>query len=475
VQERRHFEVLSLGPTGRLAGNGGTRAVAWQHSPVLRVALVAAMCALAGMAAASRYQVEVVGVAGGLLLLTFICVRPDLYVVVLAGMLLVPYTWSPAFKGAPYPAILLLALPGAGAAVAALTLTGRLRLHALDYLVMAVFLSVLASEVVNDSGIPILSTHTVSHNEAEVILLPYFAFRLILTAWPRVIDKLPGGLMIAGCGLSLMAIIEELAHSNLFAHSGLNNPELAVWEQTFLRAGGVRADAAMGHPIALGSFLLIPLVFAFGKRRWGVFLLLAVGEALTLSRGPYLAVLVSLLLCGILTKRVGRYLVLVSAVAVLALFVGPVRNSVSSSFEGGTSEQKTADYRSELISTSLDKLTFWGNTAGDTSELYAQRGRFTLHDVTSEFALISGRQGVPGLAIWIGFLVAFVYVIREARRRSDELLLLLGVVLVGEWVTLLSVALITSFQYAFWLTVAMTAVRLTGLPRRSGTLAVSHG
>jgi hypothetical protein len=428
---------------------------------LLGLLVVMAASVVAGAADASHYQIYVLALFGIAVMVAFVCISPKLFGITLVAMLLVPYTWSPTLRTAPLPAIMFFALPGGIAGAVVLIRRGQLRLGVLDYLVASIFISALLSEIITPSGEGILGAHTLSHNEVEVILLPYLAFRLILTAWPSVITKLPHALMITGAGLAIFAIWEELTHANLFAHSSLNNPALAVWEGSYPRAGGVRADATMGHPIALGSFLIIPLMFAFARRRWRLFALIAVGEALTLSRGPYIAAIATLLLYSILTRRVGRLWVLVTVIGVLALFIGPVRNSVTNSFQTGTREQKNANYRSDLLGTSLGSLTLWGNPIGKTSELYAHRGESNLPDVTSELALMSGRQGVLGLTIWVGFLTAFAYIIREARRRSDPLLLVLGVALVGEWVTLLSVALITSFQYAFWLTVAMAAVRLS--------------
>jgi hypothetical protein len=219
----------------------------------------------------------------------------------------------------------------------------------------------------------------------------------------------------------------------------------------------------MGHPIALGSFLVIPLVFALAQRRWRLFATLAVGEALTLSRGPYIAALAALLLYSVLTRRAGRLAVLFAAVGTLALFIGPVRSTVSNSFQAGTAEHANADYRSALLTTSINSLTLWGKPSGETTELYGST-QTNLSDVTSELALIAGRQGLPGLLIWLGFLAAFIYLIREGKRRNDPLLLVLGTALVGEWIALLSVALITTFQDAFWLTVAMAAARLSQRP-----------
>ena len=420
-----------------------------------------ALSVMVGAAEASRFQTLVLALAAAAVIATFACARPNLFGVALVAMLFVPYTWSPTIRNASTPVMVLFALPAGLAGAALIVRRGRLRLCVLDYLVVALFASVLLSEIVTLSTIGILGARALSHDELQVIVLPYVAFRLIFAAWPRVIPRIPYALIITGAGLSLFAVWEELNRTNILAHSSLNNPQLALWEASYPRAGGIRVDATMGHPIAFGSFLVIPLVLAFAQRRWGLFALIALGEALTLSRGPYVAAIAALLLFSILTRRIGRLWVLLAAIGVLALFVGPVRSAVTNSFQAGTAEQRNATYRSELLSTSLTSLTLWGKPTGETSEVYGSQGQSALTDVTSEFALLSGRQGVLGLTIWIGFLAGFAYTIREARKRRDPLLLIFGVALVGEWVALLSVALITSFQSAFWLTVALTAARLS--------------
>jgi len=218
----------------------------------------------------------------------------------------------------------------------------------------------------------------------------------------------------------------------------------------------------MGHPIAFGSFLLIPIVFAFAQRRWHIFGLCLIGEALTLSRGPYIAVIAVLALFSILTGRTGRLWIAAAILCVLALFVAPVQTTISQSFEGGTEANTNAVYRSELLKASLAAPTLLGNPTPQASSLYGHPGQFQLSDVTSEFALMAGRQGLVGLAIWLGVLVAFAGVVIAGRSRGDPLLLTLGVILIGEWISLLSVALITSFGYVFLLIMAMAATRLSG-------------
>jgi hypothetical protein len=435
-----------------------------------KAVLLFIVCLMVGAATAGHYQLAVVALFWIVTVTVFAYVRPTFVFMALITMLLVPYTWSPMFNNAPLPAIMLLALPAGLAGAAFLIQTGRLQLCILDYLVLAIFMSAVLSEVA--SGGSVFGSSALAHNEVVVILLPYVAFRAILTAWPVILSRLPAALTFTGVGLSFLAIWEEITRANLFTHSALNNPALAQWAVAYPRAGGVRADATMGHPIALGSFLVIPLLIAFAQRRWVTFAIIAVGEALTLSRGPYIAAIIALILYSALTHRLRRLWLIAALVGSLALFIGPVRGSVSNSFESGSNEQSSADYRSKLLGTSLHSVTVWGKPGGETSELFANSGVSRLHDITSEFALLAGRQGIVGLCIWVLFLAAVIYVIIEAQRRKDLLLLLLGVGLVSEWIALLSVALITSLQYVFWLLIATTAVRLTqarGLNNQSST------
>ncbi len=441
-----------------------------EHEPRtwLRVSMVlfavAAVSIALGTITASSYQILALAIIGAMVIIFTATMRPDLFGVLLIMTLFVPYTWSPTIAGGIAPIMVLFALPAAIAAITVLVVTGHHKLTIYDYLVMALFVGVLLSSVAR--GYPIFGSHTLARQVAIQILLPYFAFRAIIAAWPSTLRRLPIALIMTGVGLSLLAFWEELRGGTLFVHSALNNPALAQWAINYPRGGGVRAQATMGHPIALGSFLVIPLVLAFMTRRWLLFTLIALGEAFTLSRGPYIAAIVAVLICGFLTKRAGRLSAIVAALVILALFVGPVRNSVTNSFQAGTVENANANYRSQLLTTSLSSLTLWGTPTAESDELFGHQGQFTLSDVTSEPALMSGRQGIVGLSIWLGFLAAFAYTIREARKRGDLLLLGLAVALVGEWVTLVSVSLITSFQYAFWLTLAMTAAQLSTGPRQ---------
>lgn len=313
----------------------------------LRILAAVILSIIVGAVVTGHYGLVVVAAVGAIGVAAIACIRPTIFGVALIAMLLVPYTWSPTVTSVPVTVVVLFALPAGIAAgiIVILDKSRRLKLCVLDYLVFGLIFSAFLSEIATAGG-GILGKDTLSRGEIEAILLPYLSFRLIFVSWPRLIPKIPNTLIIVGVGLSLIAIWEELTRTNIFAHSNLNNPNLASWAVEYPRGGGVRATATMGHPIALGSFLLIPLVFAFAQRRWKPFMLIAAGEALTLSRGPYIAVLVALLLYAALTQRIGRLGMVLVAIAILAFFVGPIRDSVSNSFQGGTVEQANANYRS---------------------------------------------------------------------------------------------------------------------------------
>lgn len=420
---------------------------------------VAGIVAALGTGAAlvsTSYHSLIVVVYATVILAVLAARWPEKFIVGLVLLLLFPYTWSPTTVSGALPPLILVALPAGLLAAIRLTLRGHLRMNILDWLVCAVVASAFVSEV--GAG----ATHRYSQDLLEGLLIPYFAFRLIMTAWPNTISRLPSALMVTGVCLSGIALWEVLHGSNLFSYSSLTNPNLAQWAVNYPRAGGIRAEATMGHPIALGAFLLIPLVFAYMQRRYWLFTACIAGEVLTLSRGPYIAVIAALVLGSAVTGRLRRVWVAAAVIGALVAIVAPLQNTISESFRSGTEANANASYRSSLLETSLSSSTLLGNPTPKASSLYGHAGQFQLSDVTSEFALLAGRQGLVGLTIWVAFLVAFGYVIRVGQRRDDALLIALGVILVGEWIALLSVALITSFAATFLLIVAMTAARLSG-------------
>ena len=82
---------------------------------------------------------------------------------------------------------------------------------------------------------------------------------------------------------------------------------------------------------------------------------------MTLSRGPWIAAIVAVLLYASLTRGLHRVWLIAVALLIVGLFVGPVRHVVSASFQSGTVEQANASYRTQLIGSAFHSLTAVGN------------------------------------------------------------------------------------------------------------------
>lgn len=426
------------------------------NSPRMQIALAGAVAMCLGVAVAVEATVDVVLVlVGGAAIAVLAALRPMALAVLLGGMFLFPYTWSPASLPLAQP-VVLVALPAGLLAAAIIVRRGALRLNILDCCVIAIVGSAFLSELATGGN------HLLTQHLVKTFLLGYLAYRLIFTCWPEMHERMELVLLWVGVVLSLLAIWEEVRGASPFANSSLTNPALANHAITYLRAGAVRAEATFGQPIAFGSFLIIPIVIAFARRRWTLFVLLAVAEVLTLSRGPYVAAIVAVFLFAAVTRHVGRVTVVAVAAVLVALFVGPVSHTLSASFSTGTTEAANAAYRSHLLETSLSNASFWGTPMVNSSQLFTTGGTFQLSDVTSQIALMVGEQGLAGLTIWLVLLFGLARTIQVGLRRRDQMLIVLGVALVGEWVSLMSVALITTFEYAFVMVLALAASRLSG-------------
>lgn len=409
-------------------------------------AVAASVVVGAGVVERPRDTVVVAAVLGGMALAA---TCPAWFGAGIVVGLLFPYVWSPNVAGGPTPPVVLFAYPGAAVGALVLLRRGRLRANWCDVLVVGLAVSAFVSETMTSQG----HRYTVELLKAGV--LPYAAFRLVFAAWPSAMRKLPEAVMWVGVAASAIALFEVVAGGNPFLH-GPVNPTLARWAVNFYRGGLIRPAATFGHPIALGAFLVVPIVIAFARRRWRLLAVLAVGELLTLSRGPWIAAILAVLLYASLTEGFHRVWLLAVVLIVVGLFVGPVRHVVSASFQSGTVEQANAEYRTELIGSTLGSLTVWGNPTPDTQSSYLL-SQLTPTDIASEPALMASKQGVGGLLLWLGLLAALVVATVAAWRRRDYLLLSLAVAALGLWIAMLSVALITTLAATFWLVVACVA------------------
>jgi hypothetical protein len=376
--------------------------------------------------------------------------RPGWVPACASAVLVLPYVWSPSFHGAVVTPIIPVA------AVAGLVglATVRLRPTLIDLPVLAlVVLPGLSAYMIGES-------RNLFQYGLLNIAVPYVGFRIFFAAHPGVLRRLPGAVLWTGVPIAVLALIEAYTGFNVASVGGhFVNADLEQWTQSYTRGGLVRAQATFGHPIALGCFLVMPLAFAVLKRRWALLFLFSVAEIVTFSRGPYVTGLLAVIaLLVIFGQGARRVLALVSVLAALLAFAGPVKTVVRESYSAGSEAQANFAYRQALLSESFHGVTLFGDPVPQsrTDELFAG-SQFT--DVTSYLALTIRRLGLLGLIAWVGVLATALLATIGAVRRSDDLATTFGVIVGAWWIALLSVSLITNFQFAFWLVLAALATR----------------
>ena len=356
----------------------------------------------------------------------------------------IPYTWSRSAGASVIAYPLLMAVVLSCASIPRLNGL-KLRPGILDWLVLAIVLDVGLSEALTGLGYSLLQ------HEVLNILIPYAGVRLFLTAYPECLEQLPKAFLTVGVLAVSYALYQELIGGDPAGKlAPLYNPVLARWTGVLMRGGELRAPSSFSQPIAFGSFLVVPAVFAFAQRRWMTLCIVLLGIGLTFSRGPYIVVILSLVLIAILRGRLTRLGIVLALTVIVASQVGPVSHVISNSFTAGTLENQNASYRSKLLSTSLEHLSVVGTPIpqNETGNLLIGQG---LPDLTSYLAVTVVRTGAIGLILWVALVGYLGRLFMRARSLKDETLGIMTVGMIGLWLSLLSVSLITNFQYVVWI------------------------
>ena len=383
---------------------------------------------------------------------------PRLAVVLGLGLMALPYAWSPDVSVITLTPALVVSAVWIG--VSLVQGSRPFCWHSIDLAVAAYVVAPAISALI--VGQPLgLFLYTVVN-----VATPYLALRLYVSRSDlRTAEFLPPTLIGIGCAVSVLAIIEVVLGYNPTVEV-LTNPSLSQWTQEATRAGFVRAQASFGHPIALGTFLLIPVGFAAawpGKRRWWTLAILLPAVLLTFSRGPWIGLIVTFALV-IGTERAirGRFLQVLSLVLIAGLaawFIGPVQEVIRQTFAPGTIEAGNAAYRSQLIEATFRHMTLAGTPVSQSQTTYLIPG---FEDVTSNLALTALRTGVLGLFAWIAIAGLAVRSLIRALRKRDRELRAMSIVVITQFVVLAAVSLITNYQYFFWFSVALLATYEAG-------------
>ena len=376
---------------------------------------------------------------------------PRSAIVVGLALMAAPYTWSPSFSSITLAPALVVAAVWIG--VSLIQGTSSLRWHPIDLAVATYVAAPAISALIVGRPYDLFFTTFVN------VLVPYAAMRLFISREDRrPADFVAPAAIGIGCGVAGLALMEVVLGHN--PTTGLlTNPDLVQWTDETTRAGFVRAQASFGHPIALGTFLLIPIGFAMawpGRRFWWTLVVLLPALLFTFSRGPWIGLVVTFVLIlateTAMRGRLLKVLGLVLTVGMAAWLIGPVQEVIQQTFAPGTVEGGNAAYRSQLLEATFNNMTLVGTPVSQAETTYLLPG---FVDLASNLALTALRTGILGLIAWFTIAALAVRSLVRSIRVHDAKLRAVSIVVITQCVVLVTVSLITNYQYWFWFAVAL--------------------
>lgn len=305
------------------------------------------------------------------------------------------------------------------------------------------------------------------------VLIPYYAISRSVRDAKSFRDVLMS-FVIAAMLASLVGIFEFLRHWILYSSAG--SALGVVWEPGYLSRGDfLRASATSGQSIILGYVIAIAIGFFWTLRRFvskkhvyvcGLLLLIA-GIISPLSRGPWVGLIVMLLVFLMLGEKPFR------SMSKLALLAFPLGIALMFTDAGqkvidylpfvGTVDEKNVTYRQLLFETSyqiiLDNPLF-GSTDYLLHMEELRQGQGII-DLVNTYLIVGLNTGLVGLGLYVLFFgLAMLAAHRQLLRLpfSDETRVLgqgLLAVLVGALATIATVSPIFHVPLLLWSLSAM--------------------
>ena len=314
-------------------------------------------------------------------------------------------------------------------------------------------------------------------------LLPYFVISRFCTTRERIMDSL-GAILIAGMILSIVATFEHakgwLLYETIHSYWDLP-PTFTVF---LLRDDVLRAVGPVGHSLVLGHLLVICLGLAgiflrqlSKPRSLALFAILLMGMYSTVSRGPWVAGAIVLLMMGVFHPRAGRYylsLVGIGALVVGAIAVSPWAEKVVNllPFVGNT-DQSTVDYRQQLLETTfflVGQNPLFGSVTVLEQMEHLRQGQGII-DLVNVYADIALTFGLIGLTFFVLFFVTamgsalYTQALGPKRdRKAVELVGFSSMAMFGSMVTLVGISNFATVPLTYTAMVALL-VAMSRLPR----------
>lgn len=335
-------------------------------------------------------------------------------------------------------------------AVAALSILAnrlaRIRLHAVDLVLLLVYVVTLAAMV------PGLTTIHQGYTFSQWLLAYWFA-RIAAEAFG--IRRLATVLALAFPVTAVTMVVEWVSGTNPWhTFMAVDNAAFHEWSALQSRGGVLRAEGPFGHSIAAGSVLAVAAILTLDAKlpvvlRVQSIAVMAIGIGLTISRISMITAALGITLTIIATRssltRRARILTLGALIAVATVTLVLLRDVFAIS---GAEAANSASYRYWLLDLlpTLNPVGYAAsynhNTAGTTS--FGSFG--SVDSAVLFFALTHG--WIPAV-IMLGLMGAAV--LHVLRLRGG----VAAAAVVAQVPALFSVALITSYSLVFWMSVGL--------------------
>ena len=379
----------------------------------------------------------------------------------MVGLLAValPYAWSPTAGGG--------IVPPAAAVGAIWAIGGVIRVGARSpkELAAVVHPSLLDIAVLTFLVLPLFSAAVQGESISLFLYFaanagaPYVGLRILVAGDAELCRVTIRALLTIGLGVAIAAVAEAIFGFNV--SDIFSNPDLQQWNRVYERGGWPRVDASLGHPIALGAFLLFPLALwvTQADRRWVLTVpVILVSIGLSFSRGPWIgaAILMALLILALTSGR--RRLLAIGLMvvigAVFLLAVPTARELLLDSLGGDSVAGNNAELRADVIRSSFEQLSVLGDPLPQSQTGLLLPGNA---DIASFLALTVLRTGIVGLLAWTAIGILLGASMTEAMRRHDRDYLIVGAIMSVQFVLLIAMSMITNYQHFFWLGIALLA------------------
>jgi O-antigen ligase len=311
-------------------------------------------------------------------------------------------------------------------------------LRSMDYCLIAygVLTSILfvRPQAMDGSLVPVTGTDCMRRMFVYVfaIIIPYFAISRSSRERRLILESM-ATFCLACALMAAIAVFEAARHWLLYGEMADRWGVGITFSMYVARGASLRAMASSGHPLALGSLLVIAFGFWLYLqshvpskfRRQAVTVLLWLGLFAAYSRGPWIgAVFIYLVFAALRPHAIPRILKAIGAgtVAVVIISVSPLRDKIVGvlPFLGGTIDSANITYRQRLIDRTLEVIrdSPW---LGDQSALLKmqdlRQGQGLIDLVNSYFQILLD-SGLLGLGLFLSFILIALLKTWALSRRS---------------------------------------------------------